>query len=94
MINYVNSVISVRCLRIATAGHLDSVSVALFTLINGEAAVRQQGCSRLWLLLRGSDRGGAARSVQEAASSIFPHFTVAQSCNHEMKRENLFRSVL
>lgn len=79
MINYVNSVISVRCLRIATAGHLDSVSVALFTLINGEAAVRQQGCSRLWLLLRGSDRGephGQCRRQPHPYSLISPSHKV------------------
>lgn len=38
MINYVNSVISVRCLQITTEEHLDSVSFALFTFISGETA--------------------------------------------------------
>lgn len=38
MINYVNSVIGARCAQITTAGHLDSVSIALFILINGEPA--------------------------------------------------------
>lgn len=62
MINYVNSVISVRCLQIATAGHLDSVSIALFTLINGEPASCNkvvQGCGSSV----GSDRGSCIVST-------------------------------
>lgn len=68
MINYVNSVISVRCLQITTEEHLDSVSFALFTFISGETASSNkvvQGYSS------SMDTEGAEASVQEADSFIF-----------------------
>lgn len=85
MINYVNSVISARCEQITTAGHLDSVSIALFILINGEPASSNkvsQGCSSSV----GSDRGSCTFSTGGSLVHII-HFTITQSCNPEMEEK-------
>lgn len=85
MINYVNSVISVRCLQITIAGHLDSVSIILFTLINGEPPSSNkvvQGCSSSV----GSDGGSCTVSTGGSLIHI-PQFTIIQSCNHEKKEK-------
>ena len=83
MINYVNSVISVRCLQITAAGHLDSVSITLFTLINGEPVSRYKvvgGCSSSVDSDRGFCTGG--RLIHN------PQVTITQRYNHEMKEES------
>lgn len=83
MINYVNSVISGRCLQIATVERLDSVSIALFTLINGGPASSNevvQGCSSSV----GFDTESCSVSTGGCLIHI-PHFTITRSCNHEMK---------